>query len=44
MHNPELIVEVSRDACGVFEFYRAQEMIDLGKKAFNDALASKHSL
>jgi NTE family protein len=44
MHNPELIVEVSRDACGVFEFYRAQEMIDLGKKAFNDALASKHNL
>ena len=44
MHQPELIVEVSRDACGVFEFYRAQEMIDLGKKAFNDALASKHSL
>ena len=43
MHKPELIVEVSRDACGVFEFYRAQEMIDLGKKAFNDAWVAKQN-
>ena len=37
VHQPELVVNISRDACGVFEFYRANEIIDEGRKAFHRA-------
>lgn len=32
-YNPDLIVNISRDACTTFEFYRAEELIELGRKA-----------
>jgi NTE family protein len=35
---PDLLVETSKDACGVFEFYRAKEMIELGQEAYASAL------
>ncbi len=38
IHKPEIIVDISRDACGVFEFYRAAELIEEGRKAFRKAL------
>lgn len=34
VHKPDLVVNVSRDACSVFEFYRANEIIEAGRKAF----------
>lgn len=37
IHNPDIVVNVCRDACGVFEFYRAQELIEQGREAFHDA-------
>lgn len=37
VHKPDLVVNVSRDACGVFEFYRANEIIEEGRKAFHQA-------
>lgn len=37
-HKPELVVNVSRDACGVFEFYRAAEIMEEGRKALRKAL------
>jgi NTE family protein len=37
LHKPDLVVEVSRDACGVFEFYRANEIIEEGRRAFRKA-------
>lgn len=40
VHKPDLVVDVSRDVCGVFEFYRANEIIEEGRKAFNSALAA----
>jgi NTE family protein len=43
MHKPDLMVNISRDACGVFEFYRANEIIDEGRKQFKKALAEKHA-
>jgi NTE family protein len=41
MYKPDLLVEISRDACGVFEFYRANEIIEEGRKAFKKALDLK---
>jgi NTE family protein len=38
MHRPDVVVEISRDACGVFEFYRANEIIEEGRRALTTAL------
>lgn len=37
IHKPEVVVTISRESCGMFEFYRAKEMIDAGRKAFRAA-------
>jgi len=37
-YKPDLVIKIPRDACGVFEFYRAKEIIEEGRKAFHDAL------
>lgn len=37
VHKPDLVVNISRDACGVFEFYRANEIIEEGRRAFHRA-------
>lgn len=37
IHKPDLVVNISRDACGVFEFYRANEIIEEGRDAFRRA-------
>lgn len=39
LHQPDIVVNISRDACGVFEFYRAAEMIETGRKAFKSVMA-----
>lgn len=41
MHKPDLVVNISRDACGIFEFYRANEIIEEGRVAFTKALEEK---
>lgn len=43
IHKPELVVNVSRDACGVFEFYRAAEIIEDGRKALRKALLEQNA-
>lgn len=43
VHKPDLVIDISRDACGVFEFYRANEIIEVGRKAFKKALEVKMS-
>lgn len=43
VHKPDLVVDISRDACGVFEFYRANEIIEVGRRAFRRALETKVS-
>jgi NTE family protein len=37
VHQPDMVVNISRDACGVFEFYRANEIIEEGRKSFHRA-------
>lgn len=35
---PDILVAISRDMCGTFEFYRSKEIIDYGKSEFLKAL------
>ncbi len=37
VYKPDIVVDISRDAGGVFEFYRANEIIEYGRKAFQKA-------
>ncbi len=32
VHKPDILIEISKNACSVFEFYRAQELIDHGRE------------
>lgn len=34
LYKPHIVVNICRDSCGIFEFYRADEIIEEGKKAF----------
>ena len=36
-HQPDLIIEIPRNSCSTFEFYRAKELIETGKNAYNRA-------
>ncbi|RLD66939.1 MAG: phospholipase [Bacteroidetes bacterium] len=37
-YQPDILVSISRTACSTFDFYRADEMIELGKQTFNEEL------
>ncbi len=34
VHQPDMVVNISRDTCSTFEFYKADELIKAGKHAF----------
>lgn len=38
LYKPQIVVDISRDFCGVFEFYRANEVIEEGRRAFHESL------
>ena len=38
MNPPDLLIEVSRHACGTFDFYKATELIELGKEITKENL------
>jgi len=35
---PDLLIEISKDACSIFDFYKAREVIELGEKATAECL------
>ena len=37
-YKPDIVVNISRKVCGTFEFYRSKELIELGRKAFQESL------
>ena len=38
-HNPpDILVQISRETCSTFDYYKAGKLIDEGKKAFEMAL------
>ena len=40
-YSPGVVIEVSRDACGAHEFYRAWELIDLGYRLATEAVPAR---
>jgi NTE family protein len=30
-HNPDLLVQISHESCGTFDFYKAEEMVEMGR-------------
>jgi len=38
VYQPDIVVNISRDACGVFEFYRAAEIIETGRGALDSVM------
>ncbi|MBA9075444.1 MULTISPECIES: patatin-like phospholipase family protein [Rufibacter] len=41
LHQPELVITIPRETCGIFEFYRAEELIDKGRQAFWEAYTAQ---
>jgi len=39
LNPPDLLIEISRNACGTFDFYKTKELIDLGEKTTIECLA-----
>ncbi|MCE5330774.1 MAG: patatin-like phospholipase family protein [Bacteroidales bacterium] len=37
---PDLLIEISRQSCGTFEFYKAPELIELGRKAATESVTN----
>lgn len=40
-YSPDVIIDIPKNACGPFEFYRATEMIELGRSMAQQALAGR---
>ncbi len=38
---PDLMIEVSHDSCGTYDFYKAEEMVEMGRYAATLSLARK---
>jgi NTE family protein len=32
-YSPDILINVSRDSCGVFDFYKAEELVEIGRLA-----------
>jgi len=39
-HSPDLLIELPRNSCNVFEFYRASELIEAGRTAYKTAMTN----
>jgi NTE family protein len=37
-HHPDILIEVPRNSCNIFEFYRAKDVIEIGKNAYKKAV------
>lgn len=37
-HPADILVDIPRNVCSVFEFYRAAELINIGKTAYTNAM------
>lgn len=39
-HTPDLVIEIPRDACSFYEFYRARELIEMGRNSAHQVLSN----
>jgi NTE family protein len=40
-YSPDILIEISRDSCGTYDFYKASEMVEMGKHAAVQCLEKK---
>lgn len=40
-HSPDILIEISRDSCGTYDFYKAQELVEMGRYACKKSLEQK---
>jgi NTE family protein len=43
-HKPDILIEISRDACELFGFHRSEEMIEYGRKQFKATFPKEKSI
>lgn len=43
-YKPEVLVNIPRTSCGIFEFYKAYEIMNLGESCYREACRNKASL
>ena len=43
-YKPDILIEIPRDACSFYEFYRARELIEIGRQKTEKVLLSHQSL
>jgi NTE family protein len=41
LYPADVVIQIARNECSVFEFYRAKELIEAGRKAYTTAMDSK---
>ena len=44
IHAPDILIEIPRDTCSFYEFYRARELIEIGRQKTEAILLPHHSL
>jgi len=37
-YNPDLLINVSRDSCGTYDFFKAEELVEMGRAAAKEAV------
>lgn len=37
-HHPDILVEISRESAGTYDFYKAEELVEIGRLAFLDSI------
>ena len=40
-YTPDIKIEISRDSCGTYDFYKADELIEMGRFAARESLKKK---
>jgi NTE family protein len=43
-HKPDILIEISRDACELFGFHRSEEMIEYGRKQFKATFPNEKTI
>ena len=42
-HAPDILINVSRDSCAMYDFYKAEELVEIGRRAASESLAAYKS-
>ncbi len=43
MFSPDILINVSRDSCTLYDFYKAEEMVEIGRKAAHSSIGAYKS-